>query len=340
MPARPTPTPPTRVLVLDGDAAWREALAGVYRSALGPRGEVLTAATDAAAERQLRGRPVDVLSLDLDLSDEHDGGHGPLLCDAGRLRLIEAAARQRWAGAVVLVIRSGGDSGGDGGGSGRSRFVACDVDQLDEATVSPDEFVRRRFGERGLVLNKPARWDLAASVERFADVIRRRLADLARPGYTLRFGGTPFDPRVTIEAGRHAVAALEGADAMLLATLVIAGRAGEMLSDRSVLEVYRGRAAAAGASSADATRLAQREVDGLRRRLRKHGVDDRALVRRVRKAAAGERTSAADASDVPKGAGAWRLDGSVAVEGMSPLNVRARGGGGIPADVADRGPHG
>ena len=340
---RSTPTPSTRVLVLAGDDPWRGALADMYRSVLGRRGDVLTASTDAVAERQLRDRPVDVLSLDLDLSEASaggegpagGGGRGPLLCDAGRLRLIEAAARHRWAGAVVLVIRP--DAGG------RARFVACDVDKLDEATVSPDEFVRRRFGERGLVLNKPDRWDLPASVARFEAVIRRRLPDLARPSYTLRFGGTRYDPRVTIEAGRHTVAALEGADAMLLAVLVIAGRAGEMLSDRSVLEVYRGRAAAGEAGADEVTRLAQREVDGFRRRLRRQGVNDRALVRRVRKAASGDRPAAGGGigvvvgADVAKGAGAWRLDGAVVAEGMSPLNVRARGGGGLP-DVADREP--
>ena len=39
------------------------------------------------------------------------------------------------------------------------------------------------------------------------------------------------------------------------------------------------------ASDSEATRLAQREVDGFRRRLRRHGVNDRALILRVRKSA-------------------------------------------------------
>ena len=198
--AKSTPTPRARVLVLEEDASWREALAAMYRSVLGSRGEVQTASEQAAAERQLRERPVDVLSLDLNLSEsrgggESDAGHKamePLLCDTGRLQLIEAAARRRWA-ARRIDPRTDAE--------GRSRFVACDEAKLDEATVSPDEFVRRRFGERGLVLNKPARWDLATSIARFTELIRRRLPDLVRADYTLRFGGTPFDPRVTIESG-------------------------------------------------------------------------------------------------------------------------------------------
>ena len=110
---------------------------------------------------------------------------------------------------------------------------------------------------------------------------------------------------------------------MLLAALVIAGRAGELLSDHSILEIYRGSGSSGSSrsapSAAEVTRLAQREIDGFRRRLRRHGVDDRALVRRVRKSAAGGRAAAG----VPSAVGAWRLDGSVAAEGMSPLNVRA-----------------
>ena len=38
------------------------------------------------------------------------------------------------------------------------------------------------LGGRGLVLNKPQRWDLATSVAHFEEVIRRRLPDLAQRG--------------------------------------------------------------------------------------------------------------------------------------------------------------
>ena len=317
--------PLTRVLVLEENAEWREALAGMYRSILGHRGEVLIVPDAAIAERHLKRKPVDVLSLDLSLSEGRAGGNeaggdGPLLCDTGRLQLIDLAAKRRWAAAVILITRAEDD--------GHSRFIACDEEKLHEAMVSPDEFVRRRFDDRGLVLNKPARWDLATSIARFEELIRRRLPDLARPGYTLQFGGTTYEARVTIEAGRRVVTALEGADAMLLAMLVIAGRAGELLSDRSVLEIYRGRGPAGAADTAEATRLAQREIDGFRRRLRKRGVNDRALIHRVRKTASGD-----GATGSPGASGAWRIDGAVASEGMSSLNVRARGGHGFRPEV-------
>ena len=318
-PNRKSSIPLTRVLVLEEDAEWREALAGMYRSILGHRGAVTSASGAAVAERQLRGQPVDVLSLDLNLSESHggreEGGERPLLCDTGRLQLIEVAGKRRWAGAVVLITR---DQGGE------SRFIACDEAKLNEATVSPDEFVRRRFGERGLVLNKPARWDLPTSIARFEELIRRRLPDLVRPGYTLCFGGTVYDPRVSIEAGRETVAAFEGADAMLLTALVVAGRAGELVSDKSVLEIFRGGGAACSTNAAGTTRLAQREIDSFRRRLRRQGVNDRALVRRVRKSGSGD--GAARDDGLATATGAWRLDGAVAAEGISPLNVRARGG--------------
>jgi hypothetical protein len=319
-----TSMPLARVLVLEEDAQWREALAGMYRSILGRGGEVATASDSAVAERQLKRQPVDVLSLDLNLSEGRAGtsdvaDNGPLLCDTGRLQLIEVAAKRRWAGAVIVITHSGAD--------GQSRFIACDEDKLNEATVSPDEFVRRRFDDRALVLNKPARWDLPTSIARFEELIRRRLPDLARPGYTLQFGGTTYDARVAIKTGRQVVAALEGADAMLLVTLVVAGRAGELVSDRSVLEIYRGRGAASEADAADATRLAQREIDGFRRRLRRHGVNDRALISRVRKSGSGDRAAGLPAT------GAWRLDGAVASEGMSSLNVRARGGHGFRPEM-------
>jgi hypothetical protein len=247
--------PLTRVLVLEENPQWRQALADMYRSILGHQGEVLAATSDAAAERQLRKEPVDVLSLDLDLSEGPAGGAGntdggPLLCDTKRLQLIESAARRRWASAVVVIARADDE--------GRERFIACDVEKLNEATVSPDEFLRRRFGGRGLVLNKPARWDLPTSIARFEELIRRRMPELVFPGYTLRFGGTIYQPRATIEAGREVVTALEGADAMLLSVLAMAGPEGEMMSDRSVLEIYRGRGAGRGVSAAEATRLAQR----------------------------------------------------------------------------------
>src|SRR4051794_32210552 len=120
-----------RVLVLDEDPLWREALAGMYSAILGHRGEVITAADDGVAERMLRKQPVDVLSLDLNLSEGHRAGaNEPLKCDSGRLQLIEVASRKRWARAVVLITRS--DPEGEG------RFVTCDQDMLDEATVSPD----------------------------------------------------------------------------------------------------------------------------------------------------------------------------------------------------------
>lgn len=324
---RKTSSPVTRVLVLEEDPGWREALAVMYRSILGRGGELTTASDAAAAERQLQAQPVDVLSLDLCLSERRgEGIDDPLLCDTGRLQLVDVAARRRWARAVVLITKAEIDGA-------ESRFIACDRAKLDEATVSPDEFVRRRFGDRRLVLAQPARWDVPTTLARFEILIRRRLPDLARPEYTLRFGGTVYQPRVTIEAGRSAVAAFEGADALLLAALTVAGRADELVNDRSVVEIFRGRSSAHEADGAAVTTLAPREIDGLRRRLRKQGVNDRALIRRVRRSGSSQRSSA-DRTGSPTVTGAWRLDGAVAIEGMSNLNVRARGGQGYRLDVA------
>jgi hypothetical protein len=303
-----------RVLVLEEDAAWRQALAQTFESILGHGGQVLTAADAASAERQLRRQPVDVLSLDLNLTGREPSAPGePLLCDTGRLQLIELASRHRWATAVVLITRSDAE--------GHNRFIACDHEKLSEAMVSPDEFVRRRFSDRGLVLNKPPRWDLPTSLAHFEQLIRRRLPNLASPGYVLRFGGTAHDPRVSVELARKPVAALSGTDAMLLYALAKLMPHGEFLSDRSVVQIYRGTAGDECRSPGKAcTRFAQREVDGFRRRLRKQGVNDRALVRRVRKASVDD-----------DGTGAWRLDASVVVEGLASVNARARGGPGGPA---------
>src|SRR5258706_5076111 len=201
-----------RVLGREDKPDWREALARMYGAILGDGGEVATAVDGAAAERLLQKRPVDVLSLDLNLSEGRSRGeHGPLKCDSGRLQLIELAARNHWAKSIILITRS------DGGDEGR--FVTCDEGKLNEATVSPDEFLRRRFGDRGLVLNKPLRWDLPTSLAHFEQLIRRRLPNLSRTSCTLRFGGTIHDPRVTIEADRRPIAALIGNDAMLLSAL-------------------------------------------------------------------------------------------------------------------------
>ena len=311
-----------RVLVLEENTLWREALAGMYAEILGHRGEVATAADEDIAQRFLRKQPVDVLSLDLNLAEGcRASANEPLKCDNGRLQLIEIASRKRWAKAVVLITRADVD--------GEGRFVTCDQDMLNEATVSPDEYVRRRFPDRGLVLNKPSRWDLKTSLAHFERLIRRRLPELARTAYTLRFSGTVFDPRVTIEADRRAVAALEGNDARLICSLATIERAGEFLSDRSVVELYRGRAEADVADPAAITRLAQREVDGLRRRLQRHGVNDRALFHRVRKSDRGGADSGAAAT------GAWRMEGSVLTEGLSSINVRGRGGDDFRPDIVD-----
>jgi CheY-like chemotaxis protein len=308
-----------RVLILEDNTDWRQALAGMYAAIFGHRGEVATVADGAIAERLLHKRPVDILSLDLNLSEgRSEGADGPLKCDSGRLQLIELAARNRWAKSIVLITRSDVE--------GESRFVACDESKLDEATVSPDEFVRHRFSDRGLVLNKPARWDLPTSLSHFEKLIRRRLPDLARTGYTLRFGGTVHDPRVTIEADRRSIAALVGNDAMLLSALATLARAGEFLSDKSVVEIYRGRAGIDAVDAATATRIAQREIDSLRRRLRRHGVNDRALLRRVRKS---------DSTGAANPVGAWRIDGSVVTEGMSSIHARGRGGADFRPDTLD-----
>jgi hypothetical protein len=80
--------------------------------------------------------------------------------------------------------------------------VACDRAKLDEATVSPDDFVRRRLANRAGP--EPAGpLGPADRIAHFEGLIRARLSDLARPVYTLRFGGTAYDPRVTIEARRR-----------------------------------------------------------------------------------------------------------------------------------------
>jgi CheY-like chemotaxis protein len=306
-----------RVLVLEDDPVWRQALAEMYGAILGPRGRVTAARDGAAAERLLHKHPTDVLSLDLNLSQGTSGGAGgPLRCDSGRLQLIELAARNRWARSIVLITRADTDA--------QSRFVTCDEGRLNEATVSPDEFIRRRFDDRGLVLNKPARWDLQACIAHFEPLIRRRLPDLARTRYTLRFGGTVHDPRVSIEAERRPIAALIGNDAMLLSALATLARAGELLGDKSVVEIYRGRAGGDASDPQSTTRIAQREIDGLRRRLRNHGVDDRALLHRVRKS---------DTTGASNPGGAWRIDGSVLTEGMSSIRTRGRGGSDFRTDV-------
>ena len=325
MRAKSSSTSLTRVLVLEENAEWREALAGMYRSILGHRGEVIVASDTAVAERQLKRQPVDVLSLDLNLSEGRAGSEGPLLCDTGRLQLIEVAAKRRWAAGVILITRSEAEDG-----DGRSRDSSpADEEKLNEATVSPDEFVRRRFDERGLVLNKPARWDLPTTISRFEELIRRRLPDLARPGYTLQFGGTTYEPRVYDQSrpgsrGRP----WKSSDAMLLAMLVIAGRAGELLSDRSILET-----AAAAARQVRLTPRRRRVWPKARSTefrccLRRQGVNDRALVHRVRKTGLGDH-----AAGLPGASGAWRIDGAVASEGTSSLNVRGRGGHGFRPDV-------
>jgi hypothetical protein len=298
------------VMILEENSEWRDALAEMYAAILGHRGDILTVTHDTTAERTLRRHPVDLLSLDLNLSHgQRQHATEPLKCDSGRLQLIELAARKQWARAVVLITRA--DAGDE------DRFVLCDQDKLNEATVSPHEFLRRRFSDRGLVLNTPPHWNLATTLTHFEELIRRRLPDLARTGYTLRFGGTAHDPRVSIEADRRQVTALEGTDALLLASLVIVERGGEFLSDRSVLEIYRGRTDAEAPDPAQVTRLAQREIDGLRRRLQRRGVNDRALFQRIRKS-----DSAASANHT----GAWRIEPSVLTEGMSTINIRARGG--------------
>jgi hypothetical protein len=299
-----------RVLILEENQQWRKGLAEMYATILGHHGEIRTASDHPLAERMLRKQPVELLSLDLNLAPgARERASEPLKCDSGRLQLIEIAANKHWAKAVVLITRAGA--------GGEDRFVLCDQDKLNEATVSPHEFVRRRFSEKGLVLNQPSHWDLATSLTHFEELIRRRLPELARTGYTLRFGGTAHDPRVSIEADRRQVTALEGNDALLLASLVMVERAGEFLSDRSVVEIYRGRAEAESLTPEHITRLAQREIDSLRRRLQRRGANDRALFRRIRKS---------DSAGSAKPTGAWRIEPSVLTEGMSSINVRARGG--------------
>jgi hypothetical protein len=303
---------PVRILVLEEDPQWRQALSAMYERVLGQRGQVLHAADAASAERQLRREPVDVLSLDLNLSEkrsESDDANAPLMCDTQRLQLVDLASKRRWTKAVVLITKPEAD--------GQSRFIACDEEKLNEAVVSPDEFLRRRFADRGLVLNKPPRWDLPMSLGHFEDLIRRRLPDLAGGGYVLRFGGTDYEPRATIEAAGKPIAALEGRDALLLYALAKLKPDGEFLSDQSALRIYRGGDDHEGVST---TPLAQREVDSFRRRLTKHGVNHHALIRRVRK-------------DATSPSGAWRLDGSVLVHGLASVNVRARGGTDLRHDI-------
>src|SRR4051794_34505128 len=102
-----------RVLVLDDNPDWREALARMFSAILRDGGEVETAVDGAAAERLLKKRPFDVLSLDLDLSEgRSQGAHEPLKCDSGRLQLIELAARNHWAKSIILITRSESDGEG------------------------------------------------------------------------------------------------------------------------------------------------------------------------------------------------------------------------------------
>jgi CheY-like chemotaxis protein len=255
--------PTIRILVVEDNRAWNDALCEMYRrlfDKIGPV-DVMAAHNGLEAMRLIRQSVYDLLSCDINLSEAGPGK------EADGRTIIRTASERRHAHALVVPT-----------GMASDEFLYVVIPEKTElARLTLNAMLEEYFPGRHYRLDKSKDATPAETTEIWLEKYRDIIVALVgrwpsvRPPYVLDVEGTDYDPRITIRDARNSSRYfVEGAaDSRFFFEIANHKRYGEALADDTVDAIYGSGAPVSVAS--------------LERRLARAGVDPDALFERVRK---------------------------------------------------------
>lgn len=303
-----------KVLVVEDDANWKEALCQMYKEII-PQCHVNSASSGLDALRMIEnGEKFDLLSLDINLGITHpktEVGHPDLNVHGADGRSVLRRAHELNACKGVIVITGlAYDT--------TLALVIPDKKDLMRVKSTLDEYLEDLFPGRKLYLQKIAGCTAVECVSQYKKVLKRekiirlcKVLPSVPPPYTVHYSGNEVAPSISIRSRSNRAAfmsIIHKGDALFLYWL---GKLKDtdpfFVPKKMVCGIYRGTQSQ-NLNKSKLSQYADTDINSLRRRLRKGGIDPYALFDSVR------------------GLG-WKIKPDVILRGFASVNVRGRGFG-------------
>lgn len=305
-----------KVLVVEDDANWKEALCQMYKEII-PRCHVNSASSGLDALRMIEnGEKFDLLSLDINLGITHpktEVGRPDLNVHGADGRSVLRRAHELNACKGVIVIT----------GLAYDTTLALVIPNkkdLMRVKSTLDEYLEDLFQGRKLYLQKIAGCTAVECVSQYKEVLKRekiirlcKVLPCVPPPYTVHYySGNEDAPSISIRSRSNRAAFMsisDKGDGKFLYWLgKIKDTAPFFVTKKSVCAIYRGEPSK-NLNKSELSQYAETDINSLRRRLRKGGIDPCALF------------------DCVRGLG-WKIKPDVTLRGFASVNVRGRGFGG------------
>jgi CheY-like chemotaxis protein len=271
--------PAVRVLVVEDNHEWNEALKGMYRRILAPMNPIVQGTRSGVeALERLESEQFDIVSLDINLTEVHpvgtDGAPNAEVPGFDGTDVLEKVQARRSARIVVVVTGVPANA--------KLAFVVGDRDKRIRLQTTPNEFLRTQFAGKSYYFVKPGGASPAECIQQIENVLTLDslkpllAADGFRipPPYLIDADHSALPARITIKSRRKAGRSHEvrrSDHRLFLDALVRMHREyGQPLSDEGAKRIY-GQYHTPGSA-----------IDSLKRELRREGVDPDELFVRVR----------------------------------------------------------
>lgn len=305
-----------KVLVVEDDANWKEALCQMYKEIM-PQCHVNSASSGPDALRMIENdEKFDLLSLDINLGIAHpktEVGHLDLNVHGADGRSVLRRVHELNACKGVIVITGlAYDT--------TLPLVIPDKNDLMRVKSTLDEYLENLFPGRKLYLQKIAGCTAVECVSQYKKVLKRekiirlcKVLPRVPPQYTIDYySGTELAPSILIRSRSDRAAFMQITDKGDALFLYYLGKLKAtdpfFVTKDMVCGIYRGKQSK-NLNKSELSQYAETDINSLRRRLRKGGIDPSALFSSVR------------------GLG-WKIKPDVIPKGFASVNVRGRGFGG------------